>query len=251
MLAYYGARSVEPQWDIPFPLRDEYRRTRPWFRAMVARPFLPDYFPGYDCYLWIDADAWVQDGGVLQELIKAARDHGCAGVPEIDRSYLKFITDPRIWETERICYRECFPEKLAQKLDYRPQINTGVLAISAASPVWQSWKNYLATGLSETPNRVVEQLAFNLAVWCDGPSIAMLPSTFNWIAGMAPPAFDGRQGLFVNPQPPHEKIRILHLTAPVMGRFARIPLLGVTGEPGGEMWHCLEYDFFRNRVSRG
>lgn len=218
---------------------------------MVARPFLPDYFPGYDCYLWIDSDAWLQDGAALKELINGARHHGCAAVPEIDRSYLKFRTEPRVWGAEQRCYRECFSEELAQRLDFRPQINTGVLAITASSPVWGAWKKYLEIGLKETPNRVVEQLAFNLAIWCDGPPIALFPATYNWIAGMAPPAFDGVRRVFVDPQPPHEMIKILHLTAPVMGHFARIPLLGPDQQQNGEAWHYLEYDFVRNKVLRG
>src|SRR5690349_2615638 len=32
-----------------------------FLKALLARPFLRDYFPGFDVYAWIDADAWVQD----------------------------------------------------------------------------------------------------------------------------------------------------------------------------------------------
>lgn len=251
LVNYYGARVVEPGWDIPFPLLEQYSHERPWFRAMAARPFLPEYFPGYDCYIWLDADTWVQDGRALDELVTAAESKGCAAVPEIDRSYKKFREEPLLWELERKCYRESFSEELAARLDYRPQINTGVLAIMSGSPIWESWRAYLSSGLKDSPNRVVEQLAFNLAVYSDNPPIALLPSRYNWIAGMAFPAYDLLRRLFIEPQPPYDPIRIMHLTVPMMGHFARVELVSAGRGAGKELWTCLEYDLVRNRVARG
>ncbi|MEJ1977678.1 MAG: hypothetical protein WDN49_17780 [Acetobacteraceae bacterium] len=34
-------------------------------RSFLARPFLREYFPGYDVYVWIDSDVWLQDVRVL------------------------------------------------------------------------------------------------------------------------------------------------------------------------------------------
>jgi len=250
-LERYEAKIVVPGWDIPFPLRDDYMRNRQWFRAMVARPFLPEYFPGYDCYLWIDSDAWVQDRNVLEELVRWSQQYGCAAVPEVDRSYIKFRGKPRMWEAERVCYRECFTEDIASKLDYRPQVNTGVLAISAQSPVWSLWKQYLKMGLMVAPNRVVEQLAFNLALYDGGCPVSLLPATYNWIAGMSLPAYSTSRNVLVEPQPPFERIKIIHLTSPVMGNFADITFLDEHELPLTQLWVFLEYDnYFRSRVTR-
>ncbi|MGH6976466.1 MAG: hypothetical protein ACREED_05505 [Stellaceae bacterium] len=32
----------------------------------AAFPFLRRYFPGYDVYLWLDGDTWVQDAEAIE-----------------------------------------------------------------------------------------------------------------------------------------------------------------------------------------
>jgi hypothetical protein len=49
---------VRPGWDVDFPGQ---ARTPETLKAQVARPFLPRHFPYYEMYLWLDADAWLQD----------------------------------------------------------------------------------------------------------------------------------------------------------------------------------------------
>src|SRR5215813_7995283 len=56
------AHIVKPDWDLDFPGRTQSPQT---FKAQVARPFLRRHFPGYEMYMWIDADAWVQDERVI------------------------------------------------------------------------------------------------------------------------------------------------------------------------------------------
>jgi hypothetical protein len=48
---------LAPPWNFGFPNQNTTPR---WFRAMTNRPCLPACFPGYQTYVWIDADAWVQ-----------------------------------------------------------------------------------------------------------------------------------------------------------------------------------------------
>ena len=45
------------EWDIEVP--SSKVKGREWLKSQVSRAFLPNYFPGYKKYLWIDADAWV------------------------------------------------------------------------------------------------------------------------------------------------------------------------------------------------
>ena len=44
-------------WDIEVP----YYKTlgKEWLKSQVSRAFLPNYFPEFDKFLWIDCDAWV------------------------------------------------------------------------------------------------------------------------------------------------------------------------------------------------
>src|SRR5262249_49941592 len=60
----------EPGWDFEFPNRIGLPG---YVRAQLARPFLPKYFPGYDLYFWLDADAWVQDWSAVELLVQGAQ----------------------------------------------------------------------------------------------------------------------------------------------------------------------------------
>src|ERR1700722_15684093 len=60
---------VAPGWMADFPGRENFGQ---WFQAMIARPYLSKIVSGYDLYIWLDADAWVQDYQVIQILSDAA-----------------------------------------------------------------------------------------------------------------------------------------------------------------------------------
>ena len=47
------------EWDIEVP--GFKVRGKEWLKSQVSRAFLPNYFPKYKKYLWIDCDAWVQE----------------------------------------------------------------------------------------------------------------------------------------------------------------------------------------------
>ena len=47
------------EWDIEVP--DYKVKGKEWLKSQVSRAFLPNYFPNYKKYLWIDCDAWVND----------------------------------------------------------------------------------------------------------------------------------------------------------------------------------------------
>ena len=43
------------KWDIPVPAYKTLGKE--WLKSQVSRAFLPDYFPDFEKYLWIDCDA--------------------------------------------------------------------------------------------------------------------------------------------------------------------------------------------------
>ena len=67
-----GAAIVAPGWDVEFPGREQ---TPSSFKAQISRPFLPQHFPGYDAYMWIDADAWLQDWSRSEEHTSELQSH--------------------------------------------------------------------------------------------------------------------------------------------------------------------------------
>src|SRR5215470_17824863 len=58
-ISQFGAALVTPDWD--YPISHFQKAPAPVYRAQTARPHLRKYFPGFDLYIWLDADCWVQD----------------------------------------------------------------------------------------------------------------------------------------------------------------------------------------------
>jgi hypothetical protein len=201
---------VQPGWDVDFPGRE---RTPTTFQAQVARPFLPRHFPGYEMYLWLDADAWLQDWRIVELYCAAAGHDRLAIAPEIDRAYKRHYKRPKIfgqtlaWKN----YREAFGWRAADRLGRNPMVNCGVFALHRDAPHWQAWARLIAQVLRRTRFFFAEQTALNYAIFAEHLPINFLPAYCNWMVGDATPAFDAQRGLFVEPHAPHEVIGVMHL----------------------------------------
>jgi len=204
------AHLVIPGWDVAFPGQDRAPET---FKAQVARPFLPRHFPGYAMYLWLDADAWLQDWRAVEMYCVAAGEDRLAIALELDRAYKRHYKRPKLfgrnlaWKT----YREAFGWRVADRLGRNPTANCGVFALPRDAPHWQVWAQIMTRVLQRTRFFYAEQIALNYAIFAEHLPVNFLPAYCNWAVGDAPPAFDAARGLFVEPYAPHEVIGVLHL----------------------------------------
>jgi len=71
-LAPIVSKTVPAVWDCHFA---GIEKAPSWYKALVGRPHLPKYFPGYDLIIWLDADTWLCTADALHQLIGAAQ-HG-------------------------------------------------------------------------------------------------------------------------------------------------------------------------------
>jgi hypothetical protein len=205
----HGACLVEPGWDVTF---GEGLSVHPSFRAMTARPHLRRYFAGYETYVWLDADVWVQDWAAVRLFLEAAQLGDIAIVPEMHRSYRNFRDGRDDFEAANgVAYAQAFGEEAARWLIRRPLNNAGVFAMTAASPAWDVWASMLGDVAQRSAN-MIDQIALNAAIHEGRIREVRLPATCNWIAHLATPAWHGEKGAFVEPDPPYETIGILHLT---------------------------------------
>src|ERR1700758_4659091 len=204
---------VRPDWDLDFPRRQQVPDI---FKAQVARPFLPRHFPGYEIYLWIDADAWLQDGRAIDLYIDAAGHDKLAITPEIDRAYKRHYKRPKPfgWTLAWKNYRQAFGWRAANRPGRNPMVNCGVFALRRDAPHWDEWARVLAQVLQRTQFFFVEQTALNYVIFGEHLPVNFLPAYCNWMPGDAPPAFDARRGLFVEPYAPYEAIGVMHLAGP-------------------------------------
>jgi hypothetical protein len=201
---------VVPGWDLDFPRRDRTPEIR---KAQIARPFLPRHFPGHRLYLWIDADAWVQEWSAIEIALAAAERGPLAICPEIDRSYKRHYKRPKLfgmtlpWR----CYRTAYGWRVADRLGRNPMLNCGVFALRGDSPHWASWVAAMREALQRTSFGFIEQIALNYAVFTGKIGTTFLPATCNWLCGDAAPRWDAAQRRLVEPNAPHQPLGILHL----------------------------------------
>ena len=226
-----GAVLVEPVWDFDFPGRD---KLKDGYKALTARPFLPRYFPGFDLYLWIDGDCWVQQGDALSLFLAAARTGALAVAPEIHRSMRHYRHAWTEFSTiNGAAYAECFDRETAERLIRYPLINAGVFALKADAPHWAGWAEVLGEALQRSAN-MTDQIALNVLVYDRGFACEPLPSRCNWPIHHATPAWDAGRGLFVEPAMPHEPLSILHLTI-YTKRLAAMDVREIGGPQAGQV----------------
>ncbi len=212
-LAAQAAQVVKPGWDVEFPGRERMPET---FKAQIARPFLPQHFPGHEMYFWLDADAWLQEWRAVELYCRAAGRATLAITLELDRAYKRHYKRPKlfgmnlVWKT----YREAFGWRAADRLGRNPTANCGVFALHREAPHWSAWARLMTQVLQRTRFFFAEQVALNYAIFGERLPANFLPAYCNWAVGDALPVFDTARGLFVEPYAPHEVIGVMHLAGP-------------------------------------
>jgi len=236
---------VRPGWDVDFPDRERTPETR---KAQLSRPFLRRHFPGYETYLWIDADAWIQDWRVVELYLAAARGNKLAITPEIDRAYKRHYKRPKVlgWTLAWKCYREAFGWRVADRLGRNPIVNCGVFALHHDAPHWEAWARIIEQVVQRTRFFYIEQTALNYVIFAEHLPVNFLPAYCNWMPGDAAPAFDAANGLFVEPYAPHEIIGVMHLA----GEAAKSRMFRLCRLDGGEVETSLRYSETRALIPR-
>ena len=207
------------KWDIPVPKYKIFGKE--WLKSQVSRAFLPNYFPEFEKYLWIDSDAWVNSWDAV-ELYFAACDRGKLGITQSVGSGYRILTKVK-WIFGKIAliksqnYKHAkksgFSENIARKIAFAPHINIGVFSLENDSMCWELWQSILRKSLSSGQIFGSEGLAINVAVYENEAEVEFLPLYCNWIASNVLPKFDVINNTFVEPYLPNNKIGIMHLAA--------------------------------------
>tara|TARA_A100001011_G_scaffold325635_1_gene348725 strand:+ start:328 stop:1239 length:912 start_codon:yes stop_codon:yes gene_type:complete len=207
------------EWDIKVsPIKV---RGKEWLKSQVSRAFLPNYFPQYEKYLWIDCDAWVNDWKSIELYFKAC-DNGKLGITQTLGPGYKIMSKVS-WLFGKLAiiksqnFKHAISSKVeldkARKLAFAPHINIGVFSLEKNSSCWKIWQNNLEKALSSGRIFGSEGLAINMSVYLDNVETEFLPLSCNWIASNLLPKFDEQNDCFVEPYLPNYKIGVMHLAA--------------------------------------
>ena len=203
------------EWDIEVP--DFKVKGKEWLKSQVSRAFLPKYFPNYEKYLWIDADAWVNSWETIELYYKGCEKNKLSIATSADRAYGRVLrAEWFLGSFARIKsqnYKHAkssgFSESIARQVALKPHLNIGVFALQANAPHWQIWQKNLKIALSAGKIWGSEQIAMNITIYCDQQEVEILPAYCNWtlIDGLK---FDTKQNTLVEPYLPNHKIGIVH-----------------------------------------
>ena len=203
------------EWDIE--VSSSKVKDREWLKSQVSRAFLPRYFPGYDKYLWIDADAWVNSWYAIELYFKGCDDKKLAIATSADRAYGRVLRADWFFRSfARIKsqnYKHAkssgFSEKIAREVALKPHLNIGVFALESNAPHWEVWQKNLKKALSSGKIWGSEQIAMNITIYSDKLDVEILPAYCNWTLIEAL-KFDEKSNTLVEPYLPNHEIGIVH-----------------------------------------
>ena len=208
--------SIKPaDWDIEVP--DFKVRGKEWLKSQVSRAFLPKYFPGYEKYLWIDADAWVNSWYPIQLYFKGCNNGKLSIASSADRAYGRVLRAEWFFRSfARIKsqnYKHAkssgFSEKIARQVALKPHLNIGAFALEVNAPHWEVWQKNLRKALSSGKIWGSEQIAMNITIYYDGLDVEILPAYCNWTL-IEVLKFDKKRNTLVEPYLPNHEIGIVH-----------------------------------------
>jgi len=205
------------EWDIDVSAFKV--KGREWLKSQVSRAFLPKYFPGYEKYLWIDADAWVNSWEAIELYFKGCENNKLSIATSADRAYGRVLRADWVFgsfariksQNYKHAKSSGFSEKIARQVALKPHLNIGVFALETNAPHWNVWQKNLKLALKKGRIWGSEQIAMNITIYSDNLAVEILPAYCNWThIGYGGFKFDKERNTLVEPYLPNHEIGIVH-----------------------------------------
>ena len=134
------------EWDIKVP---KYKTLgKEWLKSQISRAFLPNYFPEFKKYLWIDCDAWVNSWSSIDLYFKAC-ENGKLGITQTIGPGYRIMSNVK-WifggyakiksQNYKHAKSSGINESDARKIAFAPHLNIGVFSLEKNSSCWTSWQ---------------------------------------------------------------------------------------------------------------
>src|SRR5258705_1380799 len=112
-------------------------------KALLLRCRIPELIPGYQTYLWLDADTWIQDWAAIELYRRTADERHWCMTAEVDRSF--DVNEILQWSAQTC--RRLFGNALARRILDKPLLNAGVFCARGAAPHWMIWRQRVESAL--------------------------------------------------------------------------------------------------------
>ena len=230
-------------------------RGREYLLTTLVRACLPDYFPGYDIYIWMDADSWVCDFSAMDLYLQAARQGKMGVVANFDR-YTKesFSADSWLFKWAKIrnfyaknASRSGLSRKEMQQLAAKPCLYSGNFSLHAKAPHWSSYQNNIRRVVNRGRIFGSDQLALGMTVYLNELPIELLPRWCNWTS-VDRPKYDAENNRFVESYLPNYPIGIMHLCGQDVMRLDRSCKVPIEDLNGNVSSMSLRYKLLENET---
>ena len=205
-----------PDW--PCNLPEAKIKGREYLKACACRPFIPDMFPGYDIYLWMDADIWIQDWRGIELYLEGARKNKLSITAQADRGYFKQIRVKWLAglpiKIRGFYYSNAlksFDRKTARKLLPYNVLNAGSFALHKNAPHWKRWQELAIRAMTKGKVFTAEQLSLGVLTYLENYPVEILPAWTQWLCENKP-LWDEKRQSFVENFLPHETISLIHVS---------------------------------------
>lgn len=244
------ATIVAPEW--PSPEIGAKAGGRAYLKSCVCRPFIPRIFPGYDIYMWMDSDTWVQDWRGVELFLRAVRERPerLAITNGNDRAYPRQARVKWLWRWPRRVAnfyfsnaRKPFGFATAKALLSVPVLSACCFAMAADAPHWPQWQRRMVEAATRGKVFTAEQLSLGRIVYLEGLGVELLPAYALWQCEYKPLWSEAR-GAFVEPFLPRETIGILHMSGVDAMREDRAVREAYATETGGSVSRNIRYPHF-------
>jgi hypothetical protein len=187
--------------------------------AQLLRPDLPRIITGYDYYMWIDSDVWLQDLSSLKVFRRAAEAKNGAAVvvPTIDCTYGILLEDcTRFTKYAQGWYEPLYGPAIANEFSRKTIFNSGMFCMAASSQLWDAWRHELSkVRYGEIKNdfskHLAEQTCFNYLLHTT-KNYSVLDATYNYNLHLGYARRNQRTGKVTTIQEIERDILVVRLT---------------------------------------
>ncbi len=183
--------------------------------SLTCRPFIPQFLPGYEGYIWVDSDVRFLEPAGLQYYVGALRlEHVSAVIAqETEPSYCINI-DPKMAYAHHSQFFDrlaaVYGIDVAEYFRYFTQYNAGLFAARADSPLWVRYRRNLGKAMRVAYHNILEQDAMNVSLFEVGGQLRA-PASMNWLCSMTLPMRRG-DGRWCSCEDTSEVIYVAHLS---------------------------------------
>ena len=215
----YG-KVIKPKDHLNF----SFTITKPWLRLYSSRPFLKEYAPGFEVYMWIDADIMVFNWVLFNDLYNISKNGKIGIAPEVDASYLynfenkeykkifKNLYLRRGWTFRNLT--KYFKNIDVEKFSSFPCLNAGLFSFPNENEIWEKWHKTYQEACNHSNNEDIlsmDQTSLNIEIYKNIEKTILLDAKYNFLVKNSMPMIN-LDNRYVKPISPFDEIYAIHFT---------------------------------------